>query len=105
MEDVIVNTIFGLSVFLTLPLAMIGILKHSCKLLGVASVLSLPFSLYAAAGYSLIFKLAIFVPLLFLLSCYFLKRDKRSIFWALMLIAVIIFLFIYMTLKFPVMQE
>ncbi len=54
MEDVIVTIIFSLSVFLTFPVAAIGVIKHSCKLLVAASILSLPFSLYVSGGDSLI---------------------------------------------------
>ncbi len=105
MEEVIVNAVFGLSFFLTFPIAVIGMIRHSCKLLVVASVLSLPFSLYVAGGYPLIFKSSLFTPLLLLLSCYFNKQKKRYIFWMLISIALAVFLFIFATLKFSVMLE
>ncbi len=105
MENVIINVIFGLSVFLTLPVAVIGMIRHSCKLLVLASVLSLPFSLYVSGGYSLIFKSSLFIPLAFLLSCYFNKRDKGAASWILISAALVVFLFIFGTLKFSAMLK
>jgi len=105
MEDVVVNVMFGLSVFLAFPVAVIGVIKHSCKLLVAASVLSLPFSLYVSVGYSLIFKSSLFIPFAFLLSCYFNKRDKRVAAWILISVALVEFLFIFSILKFSVPLE
>lgn len=100
MEDVIINVIFDLSVFLTFPVAVSGMIRHSCKLLVLASILSLPFSLYVSGGYSLILKSALFIPLSFLLSCYFNKRYKEAVSWILISVALVVFLFIFGTLKF-----
>ncbi len=102
MEDVIVTIIFSLSVFLTFPVAAIGVIKHSCKLLVAASILSLPFSLYVSGGDSLIFKSSLFIPFAFLLSCYFDRRNKGVASWISTAAAFVVFLFIFGILKFSV---
>ena len=95
MDIVIVDILFGWpTMLLALFVSLWGVSRRSCPLLIIASVLSLPFSLYIMGGTGVVWKLFLFIPLSFLFSCYFIRKNKENISWLLILIDIVMILYI-----------
>ena len=83
METIVVIMFGWPMVMAALLIAIVGMLKHSCRFLIAASILSLPFSLYLMGGAGMVWKSFLFMPIAFLLACYLSQKEKHAVAWLL----------------------